>query len=223
MALPSQAALGSRSFPDRRVHMETLDLNSHGEGFPFVDSYSSYLQQGVPHLGPSGDGGRIAAFQPPRPINTGAGSGRGRSLAMRGSRSRAVNNGAGSSSQPRVNAPGVHIGSPPQVSATGLGSRGRGRTTPNHTAEDIVIQDDVEDEADNSSQMRRAECKKFRSAIPAYIDFLHEMFHGAAVDGRTSCIPGVDGNGDENIADDEGGVDGTQLSPLSTNSRKRGI
>lgn len=64
---------------------------------------------------------------------------------------------------------------------------------------------------------KKAECKKFRLGITAYIGFLHEMFHGVAVDGRTSCIPGY-GNEDEDLANGEGGVDGALNSPMSTSS-----
>ncbi|KAL5197574.1 hypothetical protein ABZP36_001086 [Zizania latifolia] len=169
MDLLSQAPLGSQhSLSDRRVHMENLDLNSQGEGFPFLDQYSGYLQrekghgeQGLPRLGPSGDGGRFAAFQPPRPINTGAGSNRRRSQATRGRHSRDVNNGAGSSPQPAGSGPQVHaailrIGSPPLISATGLGGGGRERTSARMNAspaEDVGVQDGVEDEDDNGSQL----------------------------------------------------------------------
>ena len=46
---------------------------------------------------------------------------------------------------------------------------------------------------------KRPECKKFRKFIPAYIDFLRQMYQGWTVDGRSSCITrlNADADGDE--------------------------
>jgi len=73
-----------------------------------------------------------------------------------------------------------------------------------------------------------AECKKFRWAIPSYINHLAEMFQGNTVDGRSSCIPGGNSTpahtyGEEDDQDGDAEEDrGTHASPMSTTSRKRG-
>ncbi|KAG8059814.1 hypothetical protein GUJ93_ZPchr0002g25834 [Zizania palustris] len=213
-----------------RAQMQDLDLNSQGEGLHYLDEYSCFLQrergrseQELPSLGPNGDGSRFGAFQPPRQRG-GGGSGRGRSHDGRGRRNRSVSQSAGSGHQ-------VHgISNPQMGSGTEMGGGCRGRLVPNHVVrgamssgmnaspiEDVGTQDDLNDE-DELGMQKRAECKKFKLGIPAYIEFLHEMFHGVAVDGRTSCIAG-DGNEDDLANEEE---DGTQNSPLSSTSRKRG-
>ncbi|XP_072148912.1 uncharacterized protein [Setaria viridis] len=75
---------------------------------------------------------------------------------------------------------------------------------------------------------KRLECRKLRLGIPAYIDFLREMFHGVTVDGRPSCIPGeaslplpVDANADEDDEYADGNANGNFDSPMSTSSRRR--
>jgi hypothetical protein len=74
---------------------------------------------------------------------------------------------------------------------------------------------------------KRNECKKFKHIIPAYIDYLREMFHSVIVDGRSSCIPEEyteapgDAYGDEYSEATCDDYDTTLNSPLSTNSHKR--
>ncbi|KAL6838378.1 hypothetical protein ACP4OV_031784 [Aristida adscensionis] len=79
----------------------------------------------------------------------------------------------------------------------------------------------------NKHTKKKPECKKFRKFIPAYINFLKEMYQGWTVDGHSSCIPGMNGDGDENAADNEEGEEADEdahdyNSPLSISSRKRG-
>jgi len=70
---------------------------------------------------------------------------------------------------------------------------------------------------------KRPECKKFRRAIPAYIDFLREMYQGWTVDGRSSCIPRLNADADGDEEGEEADQDAHDLnSPMSTSSRKRG-
>ncbi|KAG8083806.1 hypothetical protein GUJ93_ZPchr0010g7644 [Zizania palustris] len=189
--------LVGRDLSAGRAQMQDLDLNSQGEGLHYLDEYSCFLQrergrseQELPSLGPNGDGSRFGAFQPPRQRGRG-GSGRGRSHDGRGHHNRLVPN---------------HV-------VRGAMSSGMNASP----IEDVGTQDDLNDE-DELGMQKRAECKKFKLGIPAYIEFLHEMFHGVAVDGRTSCIAG-DGNEDDLANEEE---DGTQNSPLSSTSRKRG-
>jgi hypothetical protein len=66
-------------------------------------------------------------------------------------------------------------------------------------------------------------------ATTAYIDFLREMYQAWTVDGRSSCIPGLnaDGDGDGDADGDEEGEEADQAahdlsSPMSTSTRKRG-
>ena len=59
---------------------------------------------------------------------------------------------------------------------------------------------------------KRPECKKFRKFIPAYIDFLREMYQGWIVDGRSSWILGLNAHadGDEDADNDEEGEEADQ-------------
>nr|TKW27739.1 hypothetical protein SEVIR_3G277233v2 [Setaria viridis] len=132
-----------------------------------------------------------------------------------------------------------------------MGGGGRGRSVANRVVrgsmsavnisfppEDVGDHDDFEEEDDNGSQLvlylddildqKRLECRKLRLGIPAYIDFLREMFHGVTVDGRPSCIPGeaslplpVDANADEDDEYADGNANGNFDSPMSTSSRRR--
>jgi hypothetical protein len=74
-------------------------------------------------------------------------------------------------------------------------------------------------------QKKYSECKKFRWALPTYLDHLVEMFHGTTIDGRSSCVPGQSAKPEEptdtNFWDDEDD-DASLKSPKSTGSKKRG-
>nr|TKV99637.1 hypothetical protein SEVIR_8G057300v2 [Setaria viridis] len=75
----------------------------------------------------------------------------------------------------------------------------------------------MDDEAEDSFPSKRAECRKFRVSIPAYIDFLQEMFYGVVVVGRSSCILGGVNEDEDFAADDEdlGDGNGIQNNPMS--------
>ncbi|XP_066311425.1 uncharacterized protein [Miscanthus floridulus] len=74
----------------------------------------------------------------------------------------------------------------------------------------------------DDDRKKYAECKKFRWAIPSYINHLVEMFQGNTVDGRSSCIPGGNSTlahtyGEEDDQDGDAEEDrGTHASPMST-------
>lgn len=113
-----------------RSQMENLDLNSMGDGYPHISSYSGLLQSdGVPGVGgrppvaPGGDGSRSAGalFQPPRSSGGDSRSGHGGCQAGRvgGRRPRTVDNGAGGGRLPQ--------GSAPYFTPPGVGGGGRGR------------------------------------------------------------------------------------------------
>lgn len=74
------------------------------------------------------------------------------------------------------------------------------------------------------SLQRRQECKKFRQGMPYYLEHLQEMFHGYAIDGRSSCIPGevdVTIKVDDDFPDIDVDIDVVLTSHMNTNSRKR--
>ncbi|KAG0513497.1 hypothetical protein BDA96_10G107700 [Sorghum bicolor] len=219
-----------------RVGFEYLDLNSQGDGFPFLDSYSGILQSEgghgeprLPPLAPIAGGGRSGrgAFQAPRPSGGGGRVGRGGTQAARGGgrRTKSLNIGAGTGRLPQGSALGMdgRGGARSMTSRPGCGSTSTANSFP---PQDLGFNNQLEQEDDNDSQLKKySECKKFRKAIPTYIDLLAEMFHGNTVDGRSSCIPGgstspANTYGDEDEQD--GDPDGNLNSPMSTTSRKRG-
>ncbi|KAJ1283211.1 hypothetical protein BS78_03G111000, partial [Paspalum vaginatum] len=66
------------------------------------------------------------------------------------------------------------------------------------------------------------ECKKFRHGWPTYLDQLMFMFHGIAVDGRSSYVPGCDDDTTDLNSDGEGDEEDDDLrSPISSSSLKR--
>ncbi|PUZ44928.1 hypothetical protein GQ55_8G177000 [Panicum hallii var. hallii] len=86
---------------------------------------------------------------------------------------------------------------------------------------------------------KQPERKKFKYRVPLYIDQMSEMFHGVAVDGSSSYVPGEvdlaghdedgddsnggDGDGyEDGDGDRDGDGDGFENSQMSLNSRKRG-
>lgn len=114
-------ALAARNLSTPRAHMEKLDLNSQVDAFPYLESYSGYLQseegggeQALPSLGHGARSGH-GAFQPPRPAGGGGTSGGGGRPASR--RSRSASTGAG-----------------PHVGVPGMGGGGRAPLMPNRVA-----------------------------------------------------------------------------------------
>ncbi|KAJ1253496.1 hypothetical protein BS78_K248400 [Paspalum vaginatum] len=66
------------------------------------------------------------------------------------------------------------------------------------------------------------ECKKFRHGWPTYLDQLMFMFHGIAVDGRSSYVPGCDDDTTYLNSDGEGDEEDDDLrSPISSSNLKR--
>ncbi|RLM57916.1 uncharacterized protein C2845_PM18G09640 [Panicum miliaceum] len=243
-----------------RSQMENLDLNSMGDGYPHIGSYSGLLQSdGVPGVGgrpsiaPGGGGGRSARalFQPPRSSGGGGRSGRGGCQAGRvgGRRPRTTNNGARGGRLPQGSAPYF---TPLGVSGGGRGRlaalRGCGSTSAanNFVPAEEYGEHSVDEEnhsinwsTGESGLGRRdngcivaddawwvtntqSECKKFRWAMPTYLDHLAEMFHGTTIDGRSSCILGESEDPTDTNLDDDDDDEDTFKSPMSTGSKKRG-
>lgn len=102
-----------------RIGMENLDLNSQGDDYRFIDTYSGLLQSEgghdeprLPPLAPVAGGSRSGhgAFQPPCPSGGGGRSGHGGSLATCGGGrcSKSLNTDAGTGHLPQGSTPPLH-------------------------------------------------------------------------------------------------------------------